>query len=261
MKAKYDEIGKDYNRTRKADAYLAGRLFHHLQASADKQYLDIGCGTGNYTIALQEQGVNFIGVDPSMEMLTKAQAKNQTITWKQGTAEAIPLGNDAVDGAIASLTLHHWTSLENGFQELGRVLKSGSRMVIFMFTPQQVGGYWLNHYFPKMLEDSIQQMPALEEVTSAMNKAGIELMETEKYFVKKDLQDLFLYAGKDKPTFYLDPENRQGISSFSDLARQAEVDAGLSLLEKDIASGEVTKIMESYHNETGDYLFVVGRTI
>ncbi len=79
MKVKYDKIGIDYNQTRKADRYLTERLFHNLNPMIGGLYLDIGCGTGNYTIELQKKGLKFIGIDPSNEMLTKAKKKNKEI--------------------------------------------------------------------------------------------------------------------------------------------------------------------------------------
>ena len=76
---KYDEIGTGYNSTRQADPYLTGRLFSLLQPQSDKLYLDIGCGTGNYTCVLADKGLNFIGVEPSEKMLSEAKSKNQKI--------------------------------------------------------------------------------------------------------------------------------------------------------------------------------------
>ena len=43
-----------------------------------------------------------------------------------------------------------------------------------------MNGYWLNHYFPKMLKDSINQMPSLENVENAMTNAEIEIIEVKK---------------------------------------------------------------------------------
>lgn len=45
----YITIGKTYDRTRKADPFLVERIIHYLQPSVGQQYLDIGCGSGNYT--------------------------------------------------------------------------------------------------------------------------------------------------------------------------------------------------------------------
>ena len=82
MAVKYDNIGTNYNLTRKADKYLTERLLHHLKPTKSGKYLDIGCGTGNYTNELQKNGFQFIGIDPSKQMLEKAKLKNNEIIWK-----------------------------------------------------------------------------------------------------------------------------------------------------------------------------------
>ncbi len=145
MQEKYDLIGQNYNRTRSADPYLLERLHQLLQARSSGRYLDIGSGTGNYTSALSSRGLNMIGVEPSARMLTEARTRNEAVDWRQGHAEQIPLNDHEVDGVVASLTLHHWTSLEAGFREWRRVLKPEGRVVIFTATPRQMEGYWLNH--------------------------------------------------------------------------------------------------------------------
>ncbi len=259
MVVKYDKIGTDYNRTRKADKHLAERFFHHLQPTKKGIYLDIGCGTGNYTIELHKRGFRFIGIDPSKQMLEKAKLKNTHIDWKIGSAENIGLPGNFVNGIIGSLTIHHWTNLRIGFFELNKVLKPNGRIVIFTSTPKQMRGYWLNHYFPKMLSDSILQMPTLNSVKAAMKDNGIELVAMEKYFVKPDLKDQFLYCGKQNPKLYFNEQIRQGISSFSSLANRAEVKQGLSQLKKDIDNGKIEAIIKSYENDFGDYLYIIGK--
>ncbi len=259
MTVKYNSIGVNYNLTRQADSYIAEKLLQFLQPKTNAPYLDIGCGTGNYTNALFKKGVSFIGVDPSDEMLSKAKIQNRNIVWKLGSSENIPLTDQSVDGGIASLTLHHWASIPKGFKELNRVFKPKSNLVIFTSTPNQMKGYWLNHYFPKMLEDSIQQMPSFESIKDSLNENGFEVDKTEPYFVKPDLQDLFLYAGKERPELYLDLQVRNGISSFSSLSNKLEVEQGLLQLEDDIKSKKITKIIQDYKNDDGDYLFVVAK--
>ncbi len=73
---KYDQIGDGYNNTRMADGYLTERLAAFLQPQTDKAYLDIGCGTGNYTAALAGKGINITGVDPSEKMLEEAARRH-----------------------------------------------------------------------------------------------------------------------------------------------------------------------------------------
>lgn len=259
MKAKYDHIGNGYNNTRKADPYILERLRYHLNPIKEGFYLDIGCGTGNYTSKLHQKDTQFIGIDPSEKMLTNAKKAYPSVTWKQGKAEHITLDNISIEGVIGTLTLHHWEDLEKGFSELYRVMKPYANLVFFTSTPTQMKGYWLNHYFPKMLEDSIKQMPSLEQITKAMQSAGFKDIYTEKYNIQPNLQDQFLYVGKENPKLYLDATIRNGISSFSHLANQEEIQKGLQLLEKDINSGEINSIINNYKNRDGDYLFILSQ--
>jgi ubiquinone/menaquinone biosynthesis C-methylase UbiE len=259
MEAKYDHIGKGYNNTRKADPFILERLRYHLNPIHNGLYLDIGCGTGNYTSKLHNEKTNFIGIDPSQKMLDKAKTNHPKGIWKIGTAENIPQESNSIEGIVGTLTLHHWNDLEKGFSELFRVMKNYTNIVFFTATPEQMKGYWLNHYFPKMMEDSMQQMPTHEKVTKAMKTAGFKDIFTERYFIKPDLKDHFLYVGKHDPSMYLDESIRNGISSFSHLAHQEEVQKGLAQLEKDIASGEISNIIKTYENRTGDYLFLLSQ--
>lgn len=259
MEVKYDKIGADYNSTRKADPFLTNKLLEHLNPGKTGIYLDIGCGTGNYTSALEKKGLRWIGIDPSEKMLGEARLKNSNVDWRIGTAESIVLADNAVDGIIGSLTIHHWNDLEKGFSEIHRVLKPGGRVVIFTSTPKQMKGYWLNHYFPKMLKDSIAQMPDLERVESAMTNSSIEITGIDKYYIQPELQDHFLYCGKHNPEIYFDRQIRNGISSFSSLANRHEVEQGLTDLRKDIDSGKINEIITSYKNDLGDYLYIIGK--
>jgi len=256
--AKYDRIGTTYDSTRKADPVLTSNLLRLLDPQEGKVYLDIGCGTGNYTNAVAGNRFQFIGVDPSQLMLDKAAKRNDQIIWKQGRVENIPLDDNSVDGIMGSLTIHHWSDLNQGFQQLFRVIKPGCRIVLFAFTPEQVAGYWLNHYFPKMLDASLNQMPYLHEIQDAMISAGFKSSGTEKFFIHPDIQDKFLYSGKENPALYLDETIRSGISSFSDLAYEEEVTHGLEKLAADISSGAIHDVMDSYQNDLGDYIYILG---
>jgi len=256
MDVKYDKIGTGYNSTRQADPYLTSRLFSLLRPQNDKLYLDIGCGTGNYTSVLADKGLNFIGVEPSEKMLSEAKSKNQNIKWLNGTAEQIPTDDKTFDGIIATLTIHHWTDIRKAFIELNRVLADNGRIVMFTSTPEQMKGYWLNHYFPKMLYFSIVQMPSLDTIQKAIDEAKLKISGIEKYFIKDDLKDCFLYVGKNKPECYFDEQIRHGISSFSSLANIAEVRQGLTKLKNDIDTNEFEQIKKQYDNDFGDYLFI-----
>jgi len=259
MATKYDIIGVDYDLTRRADPYLTEQLMIHLQPIKSGYYLDIGCGTGNYTNALHKKGYKFIAIDPSTKMLALARSRNSEIDWRLGTAENTGLPDNSVDGIIASLTIHHWSDLNKAFTELFRILKNNGALVIFTSTPLQMKGYWLHHYFPKMMSDSMLQMPSLEHVLSVMTNAGFAISGTKKYAIQPGLQDKFLYCGKHHPELYLEETIRHGISSFSAIANLEEVNKGLAALRGDIHSGKINQIIRSYINDLGDYLYIIGQ--
>ena len=70
------QIGVGYNNNRAADPYIAERIVAQLQPTSDGIYLDIGCGTANYTHYIAQKGFIFYGVDPSDIMLDIAKTKN-----------------------------------------------------------------------------------------------------------------------------------------------------------------------------------------
>jgi SAM-dependent methyltransferase len=253
----YNYIGHEYNSTRQADPLLTGRLKALLNPQYKKVYLDIGCGTGNYTIALSDDRYAFYGIDPSERMLNEARNRNSKVSWKEGTAEQIPFDDKFFDGGLATLTIHHWKNIDAAFIEINRVLKPGSVIVLFTSSPSQMNGYWLNHYFPEMMKESIFQMPEPEAVQKALESSGFEIKKTEKYFIQPDLKDHFLYAGKHDPKMYFNENIRRGISSFTALAKSLEVKNGLERLYSDFKSGIWNGIKEKYENDLGDYLFIV----
>lgn len=255
--ALYDTIGKKYNVTRKADTYITGRLFNLLQPPASGKFADIGCGTGNYLTALSALGLDFLGIDPSETMLEAARTKNSHSTFICAFAENIPLPDESIDGVIGTFTMHHWDDIGKGLSEIYRILKPGRRFVALSFTPQQMTGYWLHHYFPKMIERSMETIPDQKSMEQLFYNAGFASVATEKYFVHEDIEDHFLYSNKYKPQAYLVPGVRDNISSFSVFSDAAEVEKGLSELQHDINSGKITSVIKEFENDMGDYLFYI----
>lgn len=255
----YDSIGVDYNSTRCADPFLTERLLELGSPQKGSVCLDVGCGTGNYTTALASSsaGCSFYGIEPSEIMLEAAKRKSDSVFWAQASAEDLPFEKEFFDTVLATLTIHHWNDLEKGFAEICRVLKNGGKFVVFTAFPEQMETYWLNHYFPKMLADSMAVMPSRPKVEATLTSAGFSVIVEEKYFVQPDLQDLFLYSGKQRPSLYLDAEVRKGISSFSALSNKAEVENGLQKLAEDLDKEKFSEIAKNYESHSGDYVFIV----
>ena len=256
---KYNTIGNNYNETRKADSYLVSRMFDLLSCYEDYEVLDVGCGTGNYTIELFNKGLKISGLEPSELMLDVAKEKNQKINWFLGKAELLPFENESFDAVITTLSIHHLGNLENGFSEIFRILKNGGRFLIFTSTSEQMKNYWLNHYFPEMMKKSISQMPSFETIKNNLERNGFTMETVEKNSIKDDLEDRFLYIGKNNPKIYFNENIRKGISSFADLANKNEIETGLKSLENDLIKGDFYNVRSNFKENKGDYIFVVAK--
>ena len=254
--AVYEQIGKSYDLTRHADLDIAAQLAKHIQIKSDSSYLDVACGTGNYTIALAKYGGVWSGVDQSKKMIDAATNKSNVVAWQVGEAEALPYADGAFSGVLCTLAIHHFAALTFAFREIYRVLAAG-RFVLFTATPEQMSKYWLVEYFPEAIHKSAEQMPSLEKVKYALDEASFNSVNIEPYSISKNLQDLFLYSGKYHPEIYLNENVRFGISTFALLASADEIATGCQRLAADINTGRITEIVKKYENNQGDYLFVI----
>lgn len=95
--------------------------------------LDVGAGTGSLAIMLADHA-EVIAVDGDAEALAIARAKPgaERVSWQQGFATALPLGDDEADRVVMSLLLHHLTA-ENkrrAIEEACRVVKPGGRLLV-----------------------------------------------------------------------------------------------------------------------------------
>ncbi len=258
MTTLYDHIGTTYLTSRAADPAIVGKLATMLQLNSASTYLDVACGTGSYTRALAESAGTWHGIDTSDVMLAQARMSSSSASWHTADASNLPFADKTFDGAICTLAIHHFDNLLRPFREVRRALKSG-QFVLFTGLAEQMGKYWLCHYFPSMMRRSIQNMPTLNAVQTALATAGFQGSECVPFFVNSELRDLFLYSGKDRPRLYLQPDVRANISSFARLCTDDELKQGLKALAADLQSGEFASVRAAYDSSEGDYAFVIAR--
>ena len=256
MSVEYDKRTGDYDKTRQPDSRIAEPLIKLLDPNSTGLYLDLACGTGNYTTTLANQGYSFCGVDQSEKMLAVARQKSSDIDWRLANVENMPFDDNTFDGIICTLAIHLFNDINDIFPEAARVLKPGGRIVLFTAWAEQMHHYWLNHYFPIAMERSTEEMPREQMVKDALRQAGLRNFYEEPFFVPPDLKDLFLYGGKHRPEIYFDPEFRDGISTFRSLIDPDELETGLEKLKTDVETSAFKKIAASYENENGDYIFL-----
>ncbi|MGD8230698.1 malonyl-ACP O-methyltransferase BioC [Vibrio sp. TRT 1302] len=89
-----------------------------------KTVLDLGCGTGYFSLELIKRGATVICFDLSQQMLDTAKQRcGEIAKYLQGDAEALPFENHSIDFAFSSLALQWCDDLSVPLRELRRVIK------------------------------------------------------------------------------------------------------------------------------------------
>ncbi|WP_374376255.1 class I SAM-dependent methyltransferase [Dongia sp.] len=255
--AVYDRLGVGYDRTRRADPTLAAAIARLLDVRHPEPVLDIGCGTGNYTIAVADRNVMAIGLDQSTLMLRRARAKEPRIEWVAGQAEALPFADNSFAGVFCTMTLHHLQDFESVFAEIARVLRPGARFVAFTAFPEQARQFWLNAYFPELMRRAADRMPGRDRIEAAFKGSGLRVAEIEQFNVPRDPIDFVLYCGRHRPEVYFDAKVRGNIFAFTPLDLAQEVGTGLARLDEDLSSGRFAEVAASFDDTMGDYVLLV----
>src|ERR1700761_4890891 len=97
-------------------------LAEDLDLGPGRTVLDVGAGTGKLTRELVASGASVVAVEPVPAMRAVLE---QTVPGAQamdGTAEALPFGDQSVD-AIAVAQAFHWFDVPRTLAEFHRVLR------------------------------------------------------------------------------------------------------------------------------------------
>ncbi len=232
----YETIGKTYNRTRRADARIVELLMELLELPAGAAVADIGAGTGNYSKELAKRGLKVYALEPSGAMLAN-RAETKGLTWHKGFAEEIPFGDGSMDGAVCTLSTHHFASIKKAINEIHRILKPGGRWVIFTADPSGLDeNTWIPEYFGEMQTIAIKTLPPRETVTSLIRETFRGEIQVREFPLPDDLVDHFFYAAWKYPERYLDEGFRAGISVFA-LGSEEGTRRAVARLAEDLASG------------------------
>jgi len=109
-------------------------VFSLIDVEAGEKALDLGCGTGNYTIELAKRGADVVGIDTSEEMLgcarIKAQKADIKASFKAADAMNLPFPDSSFDAVLSNGLLCFLKEPEKALMEMHRVLKPGGRVVV-----------------------------------------------------------------------------------------------------------------------------------
>jgi len=169
---------------------------------AGKVVLDLGCGSGRYTIALNSYGCKTItgydmggqGLAVAENIVNKYGIKN--INFVEGNVLSLPFEDESFDFVFCNGVLHHIRNLKRGLSELYRVLKTSGTAFLYLYAD---GGLFWN--FRKKAREITGKIPR-EYAQQVLNMLGLPsnrfiFMDTwyvpiERHTSKEELENMLL---------------------------------------------------------------------
>ncbi|WP_312050719.1 putative RNA methyltransferase [Acinetobacter schindleri] len=154
--------------------------------------LDIGCGEGYYTDAMQQEVLQCVGVDIAKNAIQVAAKLNKEITWVVGTGATLPVLDESIDLC---------TSLFSPIpkQEILRVLKPKSYLMVVTPAPQHL--YAMREaLFEEVKPHEPQKF--VGQLQDAFDLVSEQIVEAPMNLPQADLKNLIAmtpYAYKAKP--------------------------------------------------------------
>ncbi|HEY0278467.1 MAG TPA: class I SAM-dependent methyltransferase [Solirubrobacterales bacterium] len=217
----YDIHGRGYAQGRRADPRIEERI--HAALGDARTVLNVGAGAGSY----EPRDRWVLAIEPSATM--RAQRPADAAPCIGAVAESLPLDDDSVDAAMASVTIHHWPERARGLAEIRRVARGP--VVIFTFDLSSLVGWQLDYLAP-LLEIEMPRFGMPEEVAEELGgEVRIETIPTPA-----DCVDGFFEAYWNRPEALLDPGVRAN-QSIWELVDGEEEERIVGRLAADLESG------------------------
>lgn len=136
------------------DAYLVPAIFEPWSRDLIKRalvwngdrVLDVACGTGIVACRIAGTGAKVTGLDTDASRLEiarkRASEEGVTVTWREGSGEALPFREPAFDLVTCQQGLQFMPDRAKAAREMRRVIVPGGRAVISCWLPiEQQGAY------------------------------------------------------------------------------------------------------------------------
>jgi SAM-dependent methyltransferase len=219
----YDRKGTAYSYHRRADPRIASLI--HAALGDAKTVVNVGAGAGNY----EPIDRYVIAIEPSVTMRSQRPVNHPPAI--HGVAEALPLDDKSIDASMAILTIHQWSNLTQGINELRRVTKGN--IVIMTFDPLELNKFWLSHYVPELMGHESKRFCTIASICQMLG----EHTAVSTIPIPIDCMDGFTEAFYARPEAFLNPDVRKAQSAWAFVDSATEQRA-VQTLSKDIESGE-----------------------
>jgi ubiquinone/menaquinone biosynthesis C-methylase UbiE len=220
----YDHLAVEYAKHRKIHPGVMADMVSNSKLTSSSRVLEVGCGTCNYLLAIQQAtGCTCYGIDPSQEMLAKAQERSTQLILARGKGEKLDFPDATFDLVFSVDVIHHVVDRQGYFFEAFRALRAGGKCCTV------TDSEWIIHhripltaYFPETVPIELQRYPRIPDLEMLMTEAGFNQITSKMVEFPYLLVDIQPYRDKAFSSLHLikPDEYRRGIEHMEhDLAQ------------------------------------------
>lgn len=164
--------------------------------------LDVGCGTGNFSIKLARQGASVVGIDISREMLViaekKAEQEELDIEFKEMNGLNLLFPDETFDGVLSMATIEFIPDYPEMISEMFRVCKKGGSILVGTINRDSAWGrlYQDPEYQKKARIFQYAHLKTPEELSRLRNNSLIDTREC--LFIPPDLPESEISSVKEE---------------------------------------------------------------
>ncbi len=185
----YDRIAYSSDRDLQTDGGLHGylrRLEKILAGIKGIAVLEVGAGSGRFSIALEERGFNVLATDLSHEMLRRLSQRCSDIATIVADAHHLPFRDGIFDSVFSSDVLEHLADPGKAIKEQTRVCRSKG-MIQAIIPNRLCPYYWRNilreRYWWHYGTSPIHSRRSLKEMASMFKSHGLRLYQLDTFLL------------------------------------------------------------------------------
>jgi len=222
----YDTLAAAYARNRQVHPKVLEALAQAVPGNA--RVLEVGCGTGNYIIALASlTGAACWGVDPSAGMLEQARDRLSPVHFEEGRAEELEADDGFFDLVFSVDVVHHLDDLRTFLSHAHRVLKPGGQVCTVTDSASIIRRRQpLATYFPETVEPELARYPRIALLRALMEQAGFDEIAESTVEWAYQLSDIEPYRTKAYSALHL--------------ISQAAFQRGIARMQHDLQAGPIS---------------------
>lgn len=259
------EFADNYDATRKASPVFLKLIEELANPDASKHALDIGCGTGNYTLPFSGKFYKLTGVDALKPMLDVAKQKDTfaKINWINQDIILHDFEDNQFDAIWGISSIHYFTKNQQFtlLEKCFRWLKPGGVILFDTEFYEQHLSLWVTEYFPSLISRFKNRCLSKETYYKWLINMHYVDIDLKTLVFEQGDSDLSIRAGQQNPPLFLDSSFREGLPAFQTMP-SIELELGLQRLANDICTGTIEKIINVYNQKAkmpGDFGMIIAR--